>query len=420
MSISSQRSLAQLQKECEDNGIKVVQSGNRVTKTDYILALRDFYMKKNFPNGIPKSLELMLQIESPMLCQRYTVLNDSEKKSIWDSKDWVAEQKEDGARMVMIWTGGEWDFFSRNISVSDFLPVNYKDHFYMGDADFSGITDEFILDSEVMSTNPRVSTIIGKRGVVTESQLQAVTALMTMNLEDSINIQKNEGCPLEFRTFDCLWYNGEWLIDKPLIERMPYLIKALEQIQKAGMKARRPYSNYTNKKAFYKALVASGAEGVILKNLKSPYIASNARRRDGFVKVKRTMSEAREMSGLGDTIDAFVTGFEPADETKGFAGMVGCLEFSCYLRDAQGNTKPHMIARVSNIPLDLRKEITDHDENGNPILAKSVYGRCCEIDGQCVTARSLRLKHAVLVKWRPDRTPDTCILDEDFLMSMIL
>ena len=136
--------------------------------------------------------------------------------------------------------------------------------------------------------------------------------------------------------------------------------------------------------------------------------------------MKRTMSEAREMFGLGDTIDAFVTGFEPADETKGFAGMVGCLEFSCYLRDAQGNTKPHMIARVSNIPLDLRKEITDHDENGNPILKKEVYGRVAEIDGQCVTARALRLKHAVLVNWRPDRDESTCVMDEDFLKSMIL
>ena len=355
-----------------------------------------------------------------MLCQRYNVLSPEEQENVWKSSNWVAEQKEDGARMVMVFTDGQWNFFSRNVSVSDFLPISYREDIDLAGGDFSKIKDQFILDSEIVSTNPNISTVMGKRGVVTESQLQAVTALLSMNSVDSLKIQKEENCPLEFRVFDVLWWNGEWIMDKPLYQRIEYVVKAISELQDAGIKARRPYSNYNNKKAFYKMMISMGNEGVVLKNLLSPYIPNNSRRRDGFVKVKRTMSETSKMMGLGDTIDAFVTGFEPADEEKSWSGLIGAVEFSVYLRDANGEQKLHKIARVTNIPMDLRKEMTTHDADGNPIMKPEWYGKVGSVDGQCLSARSLRLKHAVLVNWRPDRDESTCVLDKDFAMSMVL
>ena len=68
------------------------------------------------------------------------------------------------------------------------------------------------------------------------------------------------------------------------------------------------------------------------------------------MKIKRTMSGTSQMMGLGDTIDAFVSGYEPADENKSWAGLVGAIEFSVYLREADGTTRPHKIARITNIP----------------------------------------------------------------------
>ena len=102
-------------------------------------------MGKNYPNGIPKSLELILNIESPMLCQRFTVLSKEEQDNIWESKNWILEQKEDGARMNMLFIDGEWDFFSRNISVTDFLPISYKDNVWLDYMDHSKITDNFCI-----------------------------------------------------------------------------------------------------------------------------------------------------------------------------------------------------------------------------------------------------------------------------------
>lgn len=420
MSISTQRSLAQLKNECNRLGLTVNQSGKRESKTDYILALREFHLKNDFPNGIPKSLELILKIESPMLCNRFNNLSPEEQDAIWNSDEWILEQKEDGARMTPIFVNGKFDFFSRNISVTDFLPISYRDNIWTGDWDLSKIEDEFIIDSEIISSNPNISTVIGKRGVVTETQLQAVTALLAMNPEDSVAIQKNEGCPLEFRVFDVLWWNGEWIMDKPLIERMEYVLKAIAQLNAAGIKARRPYSTFSNKKAFYKTLLSMGCEGCVAKNIMSPYIPSSSRRKDGFVKIKRKMSESMQLDGIGDTIDAFITGYEPADETKSWAGLIGALEFSLFVRDEQGNEREHKIARITNISMDLRKEITDFDAEGNPILKKEWYGKVASVDGQCISAREKRLKHAVLVEWRPDRDPSSCILDEEYLNKMIL
>ena len=146
MAISTQRSLSQLKKECEKLGLSVEKSGTRESKTDYILALREFHLNRMYPEGLPRDLELILQIESPMLCQRFNVLSQAEQDNIWQSDQWILEQKEDGVRMNMLFVDEEnpsWSFFSRNISVSDFLPIQYRDNIWMGDIDTSKIKDRF-------------------------------------------------------------------------------------------------------------------------------------------------------------------------------------------------------------------------------------------------------------------------------------
>ena len=729
MSIQTLRTLAQLKQECVSLGLNPIIRGKKERKDDYILALRDYHIKRKYPNGKPLSLDLMLSIESPMLCQQYKILKKEEQDAIWSSNNWYLEEKEDGIRLPLIYTNKEFDFFSRNISVDDYLPISYKDNIYLGNIDKSKITDNFILDCEVVSTNSNISTIMGNKGVVTETQLQAVSALLALESSESIRVQKEEDVPLQFKVFDCLWFNGDWIIDKPLIERRKYMKKALLQLQSAGLNCKTPKSNISNKKAFYKYIIDRGGEGcfksdqrvlmsdysyktikdieigdkvlsynhnlnkvevktvtnkffngykhisewgissykdtslikiistnnhkfyskdsykrcdsistcymldnvmdsyrkqVILsfmlldrcikdknisyliqeegnnldfildlfndfiidkfnmsipnkyikcldkysikdineiglaylfmlcgscsnkvislyidshnlvehlnnrfniksslikdnissetyikidikdninfiniispyihpsvrykiskydlkdyiipskveknlvevdltrqsileynnnsndvidawdlevednhnyfveevlvhncvaKNLYSPYISTSSRRRDGFVKIKRTMSESLRFEGLADTVDGWISGFEPADDTKSWKGLVGALEISLYLKDTEGNLKEHKIAKVANIPMDLRKEMTDYDENNNPILKKEYYGKVVEIDGQAVSARERRLKHAILIRFRSDRSMDTCIMSEEFLEKMIL
>ena len=261
---------------------------------------------------------------------------------------------------------------------------------------------------------------MGNKGVICETQLQAVTALISMNAEDSLRIQREENCPLELRIFDCMWWNGEYIGNRPLIERIPYVNKAVKELQDAGIQCRRPYSSYSNKLRFYKTMIALGNEGGVLKNLYSPYVATSQRKKDGFVKVKRTMSETMQDKGISDGIDAYITGYELGSKGTAWEDYIGSLEFSVIMRNKDGSEVEHKIARISNIPLELRKKITVMGSDGKPELDKSYYGKVATIDGQCMSARALRLRHARLIEWRPDRSADTCYMDEDFIKSMVL
>lgn len=428
----------ELEEQCRKLGI--VENVNnyttdkRVYKDDFIRALRDYYLEHQYNNNPPKSLELLDEnLVSPMLACRYKKLKDDEKKEIWDSDDWYLEEKCDGVRMLMTYVseGEGFNFYSRNLSVEDYLPIQYKNKIWLDNIDKSKIKDKFIVDSELISLSSNIDTIVDKSssgGVVTETQLDAITALLGMEPEKTIPIQKRDSVKLQFVIFDCIYWNGEWLFDKPLKERREYMFKAFEQLNQAGFTCRLPEKAEEKKKQFYKNIINEGKEGVIAKNLNYKYIPNSYRRRQGWVKIKRSVTETMEIEGIGDTIDAWVSGYKIGNEGTKWENYVGALKFNIYMENrmdslfGDGETEPeeHEIAVVSSISDKLRKEITEWDENGNPKLKKEVYGRVAELDGQSITGRNLRLKHARIVRWRPDKQVGQCVVDKEFLESMIL
>lgn len=390
------------------------------SKDFYAYAIRNHMLAQTYPNGIPRDLELMLQLETPMVCARIADCKEDLQKDIWDSDKFVFEEKIDGNRMVdMFLKDIGMKNYSRNLSEKNLLPIEYSSNIYT-ECDFNKLQNEFILDSEIICLNPNISTILGSRGCVTETTLQATTALLSMNSEDSIEIQRDENAPLKFYTFDCIYYNGEWLIDKPYMERRKYLKLALAELEFIGLKAEKPRTNISKKRAFYKQLINGGLEGCIAKRLDSPYIPSSSRAHRQWVKLKRSMSESLQDAGAGDTIDAFISGYEEADKDKQFAGYVGALKFSCYLTDEQGNRKIHHIATISAFSMELRKDMTEWNDEGVPRLKLEYYNKVVEIDGQAVSARARRLRHAKIITFRPDKNPEQCDISEAFLNSMIL
>lgn len=101
MTISCQRNLSQLQADCRKKDLTVRQSGPRESKTDYILALRQYYLNQRYPDdNIPFALDIMLKMDSPMLCKRYPELKPEQQEAIWKSKEWHLEEKIDGNRML--------------------------------------------------------------------------------------------------------------------------------------------------------------------------------------------------------------------------------------------------------------------------------------------------------------------------------
>lgn len=420
MALSISFTKAQLRAKCEKFGIEPNPNYKKDSKDSYGYALREHYLKEKYPDGnIPQGLKLMLHLENPMTATRMNDCKPDYQDMMWNSSRWYIEEKLDGNRNLPMFLKSGFYSYSRNLSDLDLLPINYTDNIFI-ESDLSKLKHEFILDSEIVCLNPNISTLVGSRGCVTETQLQAVTALLSMNSSESIAIQKRDNAPLKFFTFDCLYYDGEWLLDKPLIERRKYLKLALDELQSIGFKAEMPRSNMSNKKQFYKSIIDEGGEGGILKDIDAPYFPVSSRSHRSWVKAKRSMSESISSEGGGDTIDAFISGYDEADKDKQWAGYVGALHFSCYLVDDFGNKRLHHIATVSSFSMELRKELTEWDEEGNPKLKLDFYNKVVEIDGQSVSARAKRLKHAVIVKFRLDKTSDMCDISESFLNSMIL
>lgn len=417
MALNTTRSLNQLKNECSQLGLQVTnrtaKNGKTVeTKEDYILALRNHHLTQRYPNGTPKCLELVLNIESPMLCKRIQELKPEEQERLWTAPSVIAEQKMDGVRALLVYTPEDgFHTYSRNLSVTDYLPTDYADTVHLTinkpDPIKPPYDKPFILDAELISTNPKVSTIAQNHGVVTETMLQAVTALLAMNPTQSIAIQKEEA-PLMYVTFDCLMHNGEWIMDKTLRERKKACYELTAKLKEDGLLTDHTPTNISHKKGFFNHLVATGAEGVVLKDLNKPY-NPNTSRAHGWVKVKRSASLAQD-------IDAFITGFIKSDPDKSWQGQIAGISVSVYLEDGT----IHEIANVTNIPHELRQEMTTQDENGEPTLKKEYYGKCVTVDGQSISSRARRLRHATLVRWRPDKSPTDCQLTNDFLNALIL
>lgn len=445
----TQRRLGELQKEAKDFGITVKTvdggfqvdlasgrsftqpaklRGNKLGKDQYVLALRlhNLYERyPNFPEGAPNHLKFILSLETPMLCIQAKHMPEEWHSSVWTDPKWVAEEKINGCRMVAIYSKNEGiHFYSRNMSVIDYLPVEYK-NIWMRDFNPEKFADEvgsFILDCEVLCPVSKVDTtkhVLSSRGVVTETRLQATAALLAMNDEESLRIQRENDIEFEFYPFHVLELNGSLLMEMPYWQNRQIMDVMLPMAEGMGLNAfmvRR--ADGSDKKALYEAILSEGGEGVVLKNVDAPYIPTESRYHRMWVKMKRTASET-----LGDTIDGFVSGYLPGKQGTGFENLVGALIISVYLNKEDGTQEQKEIAHVPNLTLEQRKEMTELKHNGDearPMLKQEYYGRVVEVDGQWFSARNKRLMHAKLVRFRTDKSPEQCTFEESTINSMII
>lgn len=415
MAIECARRIDYLQNQCDQLGITVVPAGRKLMKDDLVKALREYFITEKYGSrdSIPWSLSFMLSIECPQLCRRIKDLKPEQQEMVWESQDWIAEEKIDGCRMLILWDASEskFHFYSRNNSVEDYLPQDYSDTIYTTDNVFS-YPYNFVLDCEVISTNPELET-----NTRCLTQLQSTAALLNLNPVDSKRIQKDN--PLKFIIFDCL-LDSDNLINKPWVERHPHAIKLASMLKKSGFCCEiNPVVENTDKypeakRNFFDRLIANDKEGIVLKNKNAIYHATSSRTID-CVKVKRSTADT-----LTKDLDAFVTDYVVGKDDTRNQNMVVGFVFSVMLEKQDGSTVTHPIAVCSNVSDFVKEDATVIDNSGTVKLNPDYYGRVATIQGQNVSARSLRLTHAVIDYWRPDRSADTTdVIKESELRKLI-
>ena len=410
MSIECARRIDYLKADCELKGISITPSGKRIMKDDYVKALREWHIAKKYGSmdNIPWSMKFMLSIECPQLCKRIKDLKPDQQDLVWNSNDWIAEEKIDGVRMIIVWDATEkkFHFYSRNNSVTDYLPQDYSDTIFVTAENFD-YPNNFVLDSEIISSNSCLET-----NTHCLTQLQSTAALLNLNSEDSKTIQKKY--PLKFVVFDCL-YDSSSLIDEIWEVRHCHAAELCSKLLDSGFccelnnVVENTVDNQYAKREFFDAVISRCGEGLVLKNRNAKYHATSSRTID-CVKVKRSTADA-----LTKDIDAFVTDYVVGKDDTRNSNMVVGFVFSILLKKQDGSIVTHPIAVCSNVSDIIKDDATVISEDGQVKLNPDYYGRVATVQGQNISARSLRLTHAVIDCWRPDRSADTTetILESD-------
>lgn len=416
MAIECARRIDYLDSLCRELGLEVKQAGNKLRKDDYVRALRNHFLLERYGSidNIPWSMKFMLSIECLQLCRRMQTLKESDQQKVWESDDWIAEEKLDGCRMALLWDADEkqFHFFSRNNSMVDYLPQDYKDTIYIT-ADNFDYDKNFVLDAEVISTSSNIET----NDTQCLTQLQSTSALLALNPDDSIAIQRND--PLKFIIFDCL-YHDESYMDKPWVERHKQAELLYNKLKEYNFNCElnpvieNTEYNKNKKREFFDELIDNQKEGIVLKNKYAKYHATSSRTID-CVKVKRSTSDS-----LTNDIDAFITDYVVGNDDTRNENMVVGFIFSVRLEKEDGNIVNHTIAVCSNISDCIKEDATVIDDNGNVSLNNDYYFRVATLKGQNISARNMRLTHAVIDTWRLDKSADGCeILKESELKKLI-
>jgi bifunctional non-homologous end joining protein LigD len=137
----------------------------------------------------------------------------------------------------------------------------------------------------------------------------------------------------------------------------------------------------------FENVVNEGLEGLMFKEISGLY--GIGKRSGTWLKLKRF-----------ESVEGFITGYLPG--SNAWTGLVGALLVSAYLP----NGELFEFAAVSGFDFELRKAMTADDGS----LREGYLGLVVEIRGQ-ERSKSRRYRHAVLYRWRSDRTPESCFID---------
>lgn len=412
-----QRTIAQLKKEASALGVrpdKFTGPGGKEAKRDWIKAIRSFYLKRDFPNGcVPWGLNERIQIEEPLKGALLTNLPSDKMKEVLRGigTDYHSECKYNGFRLMHFF-GPEktYESFSGNLSVTNYYPAEYTDKSQPCINLPEGVSA--IFDSEVICLDPNVDTskFVKSKGVVTGSALNAAVAIFAMDTEASLAAQRVHQC--EIRVFDIIHWNGTDLKNYPYYKRR----QILEKIAAKCFYGNTKISEFE----LFEDVIKRGGEGTMLKHKDGKYLTNGSRRPEVCLKYKRSMAGVMEANGVGDSIDVYVTGFSLGEPGSGFENLIGSLDLSLVLVEDDGSEKEHCICRAPNIPLEDRKKMTVKGEDGQPTLDPKWFGQVFEVDGQAISPKALRLTHPRIIRHRPDKSANQCLMMRSEMMKHVV
>lgn len=315
--------------------------------------------------------------------------------------NYIAQEKLDGARYVLHkYLDGSVKIYSRRTSVKTGLPVDKTQQLIHLAEEFDTLFPPgSVIDGEVIA--PGANKHKGRPQNTSSNLVTRVTG----SLPEKARAHQLEHGFVQFAAFDCLAYEGEDVTTRSLKERMDFLLTLNDG------KIQRPFIFFLpyivgedQKRAAYKKIVARGGEGIILKDLYSPYQCG--KRNNSWVKVKKER-----------TFDVVFMGVELANETSTkksgqvsatrIAGQAGAIRFGQMV--TQEPLLPPVLTElgtVSGFDDATREDIT---KNAAVYTRKH---RVFEVRAQ-EQFETGALRHPRFVQWRDDKVATDCLLRKD-------
>lgn len=328
--------------------------------------------------------------------------SDSQVLASWESGEWVAQPKIDGAWYQLEKTSnGEIYLFGRTVSKK---------------------TGEY---TEKIGNVPHIEswatylpngTILIGEIHVPGGKSNDVTKIMGCTAANAYKRQFESdeyGGPIHYYIFDCIRYNGVDLCSTPFIERYDYYL----QKELGELFSNQDYIELAPlyKRNFEKRLqeiFANGGEGMVFK------------RKDCLYRPDKRTSALKESYKYKEHLDSIdLVCMELLDPVKEYTGKE--LETWPYYEDNIPVTKPYYygwknamrlgaykdgqlveVGRVaSGLTDELRQDMAEHPEN---YLNKTIEVECMS------TTKDGALRHPVFKQVREDKDPQDCLYDEIF------
>jgi DNA ligase D-like protein (predicted ligase) len=296
----------------------------------------------------------------------------------FSSKGWIFEPKIDGARCIAYISDNKVELKNRRMrSITYRYPEIIRG--------LKQSTGDCVLDGEMAVMDkgiPSFATL-----AIREQQIQ----------ETRINYL-SENLPASFIVFDILYKGQKNLMDRPLSERKSILKEGLQESDVVTIIDYLPEDG----KAYFKAALGMGLEGIMAKRLDSPY--QPGVRSKYWIKIKKQL-----------TLDLVVGGYTPGQGQR--QPYFGALVLGAY-----DSGKLKYIVRVgsgfSTMELkEISSEFVPMDESPffNPITTKGVRWLkpeiVVEVEALEVSKRG-NLRAPVFLRIRNDKSPKECTIDQ--------
>ncbi|ALS25297.1 DNA ligase [Paenibacillus naphthalenovorans] len=248
-------------------------------------------------------------------------------ESLVPSEDrWIHQVKWDGVRMLTYYDGRQCRLFNRKLNERTFqYPELTEVQKYCR-------ADSVILDGEIIA--------LGKDGKPSFHEVMKRDGIRKLDRVP----QAMRQVPVAYMLFDLLYYDGQWVLNKPLSARLELLNQTIIPGPVIQI-----VPSYDDGAALFQMTRQQGLEGIVSKELHSTYSINGKDRR--WVKVKNYGDIAAVVGGYtlnGGIVNAVLVGVYTAEGKLWYIGHVGTgklkksewVELTAKLKPATIRDKP--------------------------------------------------------------------------------